>query len=231
MKSRNVLVASAVAVVMLAAGCSSGSGAGTPRLKLEKTSIVVDAFPAIDSAGLYIAQIDGLFAAQGLQVTIVPVKGRPPSTQDLINGQETGKYDITAGDYVTYIEDQLGVNMPKVNLRIIAEASYLQPNVLTLLVKGGSSISSVSQLRKKTVSVNAPKDIGTLLVDSLLVAHGLKLRRATSARRSSPSRSSASTKRAPASRSSPTSTRAPPRTSRSRATRSQRRGPRSTPIP
>ena len=32
MKSRNVLVASAVAVMMLAAGCSSGSGAGTPRL-------------------------------------------------------------------------------------------------------------------------------------------------------------------------------------------------------
>jgi NitT/TauT family transport system substrate-binding protein len=174
MKSRNVLVASAVAVVMLAAGCSSGSGAGTPRLKLEKTNIVVDAFPAIDSAGLYIAQRDGLFAAQGLQVTIVPVKGRPPSTQDLINGQEAGKYDITAGDYVTYIEDQLGVNMPKVNLRIIAEASYLQPNVLTLLVKGGSSISSVSQLKNKTVSVNAPNDIGTLLVDSLLVAHGLK---------------------------------------------------------
>ena len=53
--------------------------------------------------------------------------------------------------------------MPKVNLRIIAEASYLQPNVLTLLVKGGSSICSVSQLRKKTVSVNAPNDIGTLL--------------------------------------------------------------------
>jgi NitT/TauT family transport system substrate-binding protein len=114
-----------------------------------------------------------LLAAQGLQVTIVPVKGRPPSTQDLINGQEAGKYDITAGGCVTYIEDQLGVNMPKVNLRIIAEASYLQPNVLTLLVKGGSSISSVSQLRKKTVSVNAPNDIGTLLVDSLLVAHGL----------------------------------------------------------
>ena len=118
--------------------------------------------------------MDGLFAAQGLQVTIVPVKGRPPSTQDLINGQEAGKYDITAGDYVTYIEDRLGVNMPKVNLRIIAEASSLQPNVLTLLVKGGSSISSVSQLKHKTVSVNAPNDIGTRLVDSLLVAHGLK---------------------------------------------------------
>src|SRR6266581_2719157 len=175
MKSRNVLVASAVAVAMLAAGCSSGgSGGGPPRGSLEKTNIVVDAFPAIDSAGLYIAQTEGLFAAQGLHVTIVPVTTPPPSTQELVNGQEQGKYDITAGDYVTYIEDQLGaMNAPKVDLRIIAESSFLQPNVLTVLVKGGSPISLIGQLKNKVVSVNAANDIETLLIDSLLVAHGL----------------------------------------------------------
>lgn len=106
-------------------------------------------------------------------MTIVPTPKIPPSTQVLINGQKSGEYDIIAGDYVTYIEDQLGVNMPKVNLRIIAEASFLQPNVLTLLVKGGSSISSVGQLKNKIVSVNASNDIGTLLIDSLLLEHGL----------------------------------------------------------
>ncbi len=174
MKSRDVLVASAVAVTILAAGCSSGGSGGGAPLKLEKTNIVVDAFPAIDSAGLYIAQMQGLFAAQGLHVTIVPTPAIPPSTQNLITGQEEGKYDITAGDYVTYIEDQLGVGEPKADLRIIAEASFLQPNVLTLLVKGGSSISSVGQLKNKIVSVNAPKDIGTLLIDSLLIEHGLQ---------------------------------------------------------
>jgi NitT/TauT family transport system substrate-binding protein len=160
---------------MLAAGCSSGgSGGGTPRLNLEKADITVDAFPAIDSAGLYVAQDKGLFAAQGLHVTIVPVpKGPPPSTQDLINGQVAGKYDITAGDYVTYIEDQLGAGAPQHDLRIIAESSFLQPNVLTVLVKGGSGISQVGQLKGKNVSVNAPNDIGTLLIDSLLVSHGL----------------------------------------------------------
>ena len=79
-------------------------------------------------------------------MTIVPTLKIPPSTQDLINGQEQGKYDITAGDYVTYIEDQLGAGATKADLRIIAEASFLQPNVLTLLVKGNSPISSVGQL-------------------------------------------------------------------------------------
>jgi NitT/TauT family transport system substrate-binding protein len=85
-----------------------------------------------------------------------------------------GQFDITAGDYVTYFEDQLGFGAPKADLRIIAESSFLQPNVLTLLVKGGSPISQVSQLKGKVVSVNAPNDIGTLLIDSLLVSHGLK---------------------------------------------------------
>jgi len=174
MKSRHVLIASAIAITMLAAGCSSGgSGGGAPQVKPEKTNIVVNAFPAIDSAGLYIAQDEGLFAAQGLHVTIVPVKNPPPSTQDLVDGQLHGQYDITAGDYVTYIEDQLGIGAPKADLRIIAESSILQPNVLTVLVKGGSKISQVGQLKGKVVSVNAPNDIGTLLIDSLLVAHGL----------------------------------------------------------
>ena len=174
MKPRHALITSAVAVTMLAAGCTSGgSGGGAPQLKPEKTNIVVDAFPAIDSAGLYIAQDQGLFAAQGLHVTIVPVKDPPPSTQDLVNGQVHGQYDVTAGDYVTYIKDQLGIGAPKADLRIIAESSFLQPNVLTLLVKGGSQITSVGQLKNKVVSVNAPNDIGTLLVNSLLIAHGL----------------------------------------------------------
>ena len=90
MKSRNAIIASAVAIVMLAAGCASGPSASVgaaPRLRLEKTSIVVAAFPAIDSAGLYIAQMDGLFAAQGLKVKIVSAPNTATSTQDLINGQ------------------------------------------------------------------------------------------------------------------------------------------------
>jgi NitT/TauT family transport system substrate-binding protein len=178
MKSRNAIIASAVAIVTLASGCSSGSSgsdsAAAPRLPLEKTNIVVGAFPAIDSAGLYIAQMDGLFAAQGLNVTIVPAQNRnpAPSTQDLINGQIAEKYDITAGDYVTYIENE--TMLGTAYLRIIAEASFLQPNVEALLVNGTSSVRSIGQLKNKTISVNAPGEIGTLLVDSLLVEHGIQ---------------------------------------------------------
>src|SRR5580704_12798919 len=148
MKSRNAIIASAVAIVTLAAGCASGSSGSTgsvgaaPRLRLEKTSIVVAAFPAIDSAGLYIAQMDGLFAAQGLNVKIVSAPNTTTSTQDLINGQISEKYDITAGDYVTYIENE--TLLGTAYLRIIAEASFLQPNVEALLVEHGIQPNQVT---------------------------------------------------------------------------------------
>jgi NitT/TauT family transport system substrate-binding protein len=152
----------------LAAGCSSGSSGGTATTgKLEKTHIVVDAFDAIDSAGLWIAQQEGLFAKVGLTVKIVPSQ---VGTQPMINDQMSGKADISSGDYVTYIHAQLAGTA---NLRIIAEASFLQPNVLTVLVPPESKVTSINALKGKTVSVNAPNDIGTLLVDSLLAEHGI----------------------------------------------------------
>ena len=175
MRFRNVGVATATAIMMLAAGCSGGSGSNTAPLNVEKADIVVDAFPAIDSAGLYIAQMNGLFADQGLHVTIEPIQATQ-TTQTEIDGQLNGSYDITAGDYVTYIDNELAGTA---KLRIIAEASFLQPNVLTLLVRGGSPIDSIDQLRHKVISVNASDDIGTLLVDSLLVEHGISPKQVT----------------------------------------------------
>src|SRR5271156_2856254 len=94
MKSWSATLASAAAVVTLASGCASGSGGAAPRLALEETSIVVGAFPSVESAGVYIAQMYGLFAAQGLKVTIAPAgNNASASTQDLINGQIAEKYD------------------------------------------------------------------------------------------------------------------------------------------
>jgi NitT/TauT family transport system substrate-binding protein len=170
MRLRRTSIAATVAIAALA-GCSGGSsgGSGGP---LEKTNIVVDAFPAIDSAGLFIAEQRGLFKAQGLNVTIKLAS----TSQAAINGQLAGTYDITSADYVTYVDNAL---LDKAPLRIVAESSVLQPDVLTLLVKAGSRVQSVQQLKHQVVSVNAPNDIGTLLVDSLLTDNGVPLNSVT----------------------------------------------------
>lgn len=153
------------------AGCSGGSsaaGATGPPGPPEKTTINVAAFEAIDSAGLFIAQMDGLFAKEGLTVRI----HLADSTQTEVNDQLNGADDVSLGDYVTYIDNAV---MGSRQLLITGESSFLQPNVLTLLVKGNSSIGTIGELRGKTVSVNAADDIGTLLIDSLMIEHGVPL--------------------------------------------------------
>jgi NitT/TauT family transport system substrate-binding protein len=169
MSIQNACRASIAATASLAmlAGCSASSG-GASGGSLEKTDIVVDAFPAIDSAGLFIALQQGLFKAQGLNVTIKLAA----TSQTAIDGQLKGQFDITSADYVTYVDNVLLDNAP---LRIVAESSFLQPNVLTLLTKPGSKVQQVRQLKNRTVSVNAPNDIGSLLVDSLLTDNGVPL--------------------------------------------------------
>jgi NitT/TauT family transport system substrate-binding protein len=174
MKLRKAWVPSIAAIVAISAlaGCSGSTSSGQPSGPLEKTNIVVDAFPAIDSAGLFIAQQEGLFSKQGLNVTIKLAT----SSQQAITGQLAGTYDITSADYVTYIDNVL---LEKAPLRIVAESSFLQPNVLTLLTKSGSGVQSVAQLRHKVISVNAPNDIGTLLIDSVLTENGVPLNTVT----------------------------------------------------
>jgi NitT/TauT family transport system substrate-binding protein len=168
MKFRTVCGASVAATVAISVlvGCST-STPGQATGPLEKTNLVVDAFPAIDSVGLFIAEQEGLFKKQGLNVKIDLAK----DSQSAITGQLAGTYDITSADYVTYIDNVLNGKAP---LRIVAESSVLQPNVLTLLVKGGSSVKSIGQLKNQTVSVNAPNDIGTLLIDSVLTENGVQ---------------------------------------------------------
>jgi NitT/TauT family transport system substrate-binding protein len=166
--STAVGAAAVVAVTALAAGCSAAS-AGPVARPPEKTNIVVDDFPTIDSAGLYIAQMDGLFRQQGLNVTI----RFAPAAQLAVSSQLGGTSDISVADYVTYIDDELSENA---RLRIIAAASSLKPNELEMFAGPQSQIKSLAQLAGRTVAVTAPGDILTLLVRALLAENGVKTR-------------------------------------------------------
>jgi NitT/TauT family transport system substrate-binding protein len=162
-----VLVALVLVAPVLVAGCSSGTGSAalTSAAAPEQPDITVAAIPAVDLAGLYIAQDRGLFARQGLHVTIVPV----PSSQSVISQQLAGQIDISAGSYVAYLAAQAA----GARFRILAEASTLAPDTRALVVTGNSRITMVSQLAGRTIGVNGVNSIGTLLVSALLSAHGI----------------------------------------------------------
>src|ERR1700685_375331 len=99
-KSRAAAFVAAM-ITVLATGCGSAAGP-VAQSAPEEPDITVAAIPATDLAGLYIAQDDGLFAQQGLHVTIEKVA----SSQAILASQLKGRVDISAGSYLAYIAAQ-----------------------------------------------------------------------------------------------------------------------------
>jgi len=151
----------------LAAGCS-GTGPGSQAPSPEKTTIVVGAVPATDSAGLYIAQQRGYFTAVGLHVKIVNII----SAEDAISAQLRGTYDVTLGNYVSYIQADAEQHA---DIRIIDEGSVIQPNDQGIVTLPGSPLSTLADLRGKRLAVNVPNNIGNILIGSALAGQGIPL--------------------------------------------------------
>jgi NitT/TauT family transport system substrate-binding protein len=166
------------------AGCS-GAGSSGASGPLETSTIVIDAVPTADAAGLYIAEDDGFFAKQGLTVQIHKILGGEYGMGDL----QTGKADLIEGNYVSFILAQVhgtfaapDPNNPTgplraakpIDMRIIADASQMQPGNQGLYVMPGSRFKTVADVARDraTVGVNTLHNIGSVLLGSLLAANG-----------------------------------------------------------
>jgi NitT/TauT family transport system substrate-binding protein len=163
------------AVTVLAAGCSSGgsgSGANLTADTLptnygppETTTLNVGVVPAMDSAGFFVAYNEGLFTKEGLHIVYTPAT----SSETAIAQQLTGKLQISAGNYVSYIEAAAKGDP----LEVISEGSVMQQGAQTIFTMPSSHITSLSQLKGKLVGVNAPNNIDYLLDVSVLKENGI----------------------------------------------------------
>ena len=161
-------LAALVGLGLLAAGCSGGGSAAPTGL--EKTNLTVAAVPATDSAGLYIAQERGLFAAEGLRVTILPAT----SGATAIGGQLKGTLDVTVGNYVSYIR-QNAYHPKEDQFRALAAGSIMQAGNQEIMVPSNSKITTVSKLAGQKIAVNVKENIGTLLVSSVLADNAVQV--------------------------------------------------------
>lgn len=127
----------------------------------EKTTLNVGVVPAMDSAGFFTALHEGLFAKEGLRVNYTPAV----SSETAIAQQLKGQLDISAGNYVSYIEYDAQHGSP---LEVVAEGSITQQGAQTIFTMPNSHITSLSQLKGKLVGVNAPGNIDYLLDVSVL---------------------------------------------------------------
>ena len=155
----------AALLALLAAGCTNASGLAPPS-GLEKTNLTVGAVPVADEVGLYIAKDEHLFQDVGLNVTIDSII----SSADATTGQNNGTYDITAGNSVSYIQDQVSHQS---NLEIVAEGSLMEPDNQALYALPGSRIATLANIRGARIGVNALNNIGTLLISSVLQGNGI----------------------------------------------------------
>jgi NitT/TauT family transport system substrate-binding protein len=162
---RGVALLVTAATLVFAAGCSGGGSAAAP-LSVEKPNLNVAVVPSLDSAGFFVALYQGLFKAEGLNVTFTPAT----SSDDVISAQVKGTYDITGGNYVAYIQaEQAG----RANLDIFAEASVMEPGAQGIYTMPGAHIKTLADLEGKTVAINAPDNILYLLAASVLAEHGV----------------------------------------------------------
>jgi NitT/TauT family transport system substrate-binding protein len=160
---RGFLTAGA-ALALASAGCASRSSA--VQTGIEKPHLTVGAIQAVTASGLYLAQQQGFFAAEGLTVTIEPTTGSGPVMADLLKG----RLDVSFGNYVSFIAVQAtGV----AKLLILAEGNNATAGEQQVAVLPGSPIRSVAQLRGTTIGVNALANVATLIVSSILAENGV----------------------------------------------------------
>ena len=121
-RSRLRILAPPLAIALLAlAGCGglTISQVSTSQNGLEKTTLNVGVVPAVDSAGFFVALHEGLFKKRGLTINYTPAV----SSDEVIDKQVAGQYDITGGNYVSYIQHYVDQHQ---QLEIIAEGSVMQ---------------------------------------------------------------------------------------------------------
>ena len=160
------------AIMALAAGCSTaGSNAAstTAAYQPEEPDITVAAIPAVDLVGLYIAQDDGLFAQQGLHVTIEKI----PSSQAIIADQLKGQVDITP-EATSLISRRRrrgpgSASSPRRPCWDLAPARWSSARTRPSRPSAG--------LAGRKIGVNGTNSIGTLLVSALLAENGVSPRK------------------------------------------------------
>lgn len=145
----------------------------------EKTTIVVNTVPTVDSAGLFVAKYEGLFAQAGLKVKIETSQ----NTEQVLNDQALDTVDVTAGNYVSYIEAQNNYDngyLPSGNLQnptwqqissnldVFAEASVMNPGYAGLFVLPNSPIKTIAGLKGVKIGINASGNFAFLMVAAFL---------------------------------------------------------------
>lgn len=141
----------AAAAAALLAGCQSGTGSSSTGQAPPGSSITVASVPGVGDAPLYVAQQQGFFRQAGLAVHIRSF----PSVAAEVAALHSGAADVAAGDYANFFyEQERDVAAPMV---VLADGYDAGPNIMDVLVRADSPITTPQDLLRKTIGTAEPQ--------------------------------------------------------------------------
>ena len=102
----------------------------------------------------------------GLHVKIVPVASGVNALPNLVNGS----VDIDEGQWTS---DLAAEASEAAGLRVLAPGNFGGTALEEVVTPAHSPITTVDQLRGKTIAVNALKGLAVLLTSNVLISHGV----------------------------------------------------------
>jgi NitT/TauT family transport system substrate-binding protein len=168
----SMLLAAGLAAGGLAA-CGTGSAATTSSSTStgsapELSNITIDLRAAADSAPVWIAEQDGYFKQQGLNVTV----NFAPGTSAEFTGMAAHTVDFAQVDYISGISEEH--KNPQFGLRFVVDDTQSAPDTSAIMVPSNSGITSLAQLKGKVIAFPSPGvAFGELALDEQLKGYDL----------------------------------------------------------
>jgi NitT/TauT family transport system substrate-binding protein len=163
---RTALVGLVAALV--ATGCSgSADQAESPGASSDmKTDLLIGQYPGADSAPLFIAMERGFFKEEGLTVKQEPIQ----APQAVLGKLSNGSMDVVLGSYATILSIQ---EAGTEKFKYIADSYQGAAGAFGVMVKKGSPIKQVSDLKGKKIGTNALVGLGVLTMNPHMKIAGL----------------------------------------------------------
>ncbi|MDI5978910.1 ABC transporter substrate-binding protein [Amycolatopsis magusensis] len=133
---------------------------------LEKSKIKVSIMPTIDVAPFHLANKNGYFKAEGLDVEIVNAPSGQASVTKLVNGE----VDIAYGSYTPFFVVK---SQGAADVRIIADASSAGPKSTMVVAMPSSTVKSVQDMAGKRVAITGRNTITDTLIKSVMKTNGV----------------------------------------------------------
>jgi NitT/TauT family transport system substrate-binding protein len=121
--------------------------------------------PVLDTLPVYVAQQEGLFAARGVNVEIIPVGSAPDRDQLIAAGQADGM--------INEVLSTMFYNREQVQVQVVRYARAATPStrLFSILASGQSDINSLEQLKGVEIGISQGTVI-EYLTDRLLESEG-----------------------------------------------------------